>query len=412
MGVNGAETGEGAHIQTSIISTLQFLFCDHDKSIFLASLGLKDMRKQHNLCPFIETVAKGAGKVSLTLGGVRRSLKEKETETSVQLAYETNKWEGNEYVELDKQFQLEQDRAGGGAIYAVEATTEDDENKDKDNKEKDKENNDREKEQAQAHGGKEKDQEEEYEMNIVVDMSVLLDPPQLKPKVHFNAHKNLAWTTWNVTWPVVRLSMHYLEEAWNLRSGFDDVKDDDIFDYGVYLMQQDMTSYLNDNIDIKVMDVMLEDVLQEPVRVSPFGHALSTYTHDIPILEEPVPVNESPLDYNITADEVASISYHPSPRHPLRLLGVTMFLITLKCVVILAWLSSRRKAARDAENKRLKANKGLLHSPEGVDEMLGKAKSAPRSLYKGESQDAKLRQSEDDEQAYEVRIPMPSALKS
>ena len=149
-------------------------------------------------------------------------------------------------------------------------------------------------------------------------------------------------------------------------------------------------SYLNDNIELKVLDVVLAELLGENVMVSSVGYERKTFGEAHLISDDDLHSGMRPVG------GMTSLDVHPA--HTLRLVGIAMFVCTLKVICILACLSYRQKKAREDEWKRLKLSKGMLHSPEGVDEMLQNT---------GDSAIVNDRKREMDD---EVRIPMPPGL--
>lgn len=148
---------------------------------------------------------------------------------------------------------------------------------------------------------------------------------------------------------------------------------------------------MNDNIELMVLDVVLAELLGENVMTSSVGYERKTFGEAHLVSGDDLHTGMRPIGGMTSLD--------PHPAHTLRLVGITMFVCTLKVICILACLSHRRKKAREDEWKRLKMSKGMLHSPEGVDEMLQKTgNSAIVNDQKREMDD-------------EVCIPIPPGLQ-
>jgi hypothetical protein len=118
------------------------------------------------------------------------------------------------------------------------------------------------------------------------DPSVWVQPPFFHVKEHVNLHHSLVWTTWNITWPLVRLGMDYLTESYEktkMSAGGDDgsISDQEIVNHARTLLQADLTNSMNENINNKIFDVLLGNLFQEPVRASVVGNEVYTYTTEL-----------------------------------------------------------------------------------------------------------------------------------
>ncbi|CAB9500097.1 Intercellular signal essential for a variety of patterning events during development (By similarity) [Seminavis robusta] len=438
-----------------------------DDLTYWDNLGLENYKEENRLCAFVENVVHGDGLIGAVAspasgeasllktaenGGRFRLLQGGQGNNNLQ-AYEEGKWDVDEWKDLDEKFATweQSNRAGDGggqAIYAVEPNdnknndntdnnnkdndTKDDTKEDEDNKDNQQQQvkedvnqgqqneeraNDAKANQENPNDDKNKDKENEKEKNDkknqgkaetappIADVAVMLQPPHLHHHVHFNAHKNLAYTSWNVSWPVVRLTMSYLEQSWNTQSKNGDTEAEDVVAYGIALMQQELKASLKENVNLRVLDVILEDLLKEPVRVSVVGHEKETFGMDI-LLEE-----GDHMGYNMTAAEKQEM-LNPHPLHAMRLVGMTLLLFTLKFIAILLFLSRRRKLVREAELKRHREGKGMLEV-NGVEEMLKKTKTARRDVIATMHDNPRRSRSDSrSEREYEMRIPMPAGLGS
>jgi hypothetical protein len=423
-------------IQTALRSTLEYLFCNTKEDYlvdvsFWQALGLTEYYQGHRLCAFSMNVVDGNGMIGATGssqqssfevdGGRNRYLKEDNVKQNLG-AYEEGKGDPNEWDEIDKKFaEWQQDRASEGGVQASESKnqntinfgvedTKQEEQDNKDNKSDEKEDqtaNDTEdaddKEDAKANDNdqnKEKNNAKDESSNTASpaatgsDASVLLQPPQLYPHVHFNARNNLAYTSWNVSWPVVRLSMDYLEKAWKSHAKGDDATIEEIVAFGVTLMQDDIMNSLKESVEVRVLDVVLEEVLQETVRVSMVGHEKETFRVDILI-----------QDGDSNGNGWRAVYPNPHVMHTLRVVGISLIALTLKFIFILNCLSTRRKKAREAEYQRLQGGKGILHV-NGVEEMLTKTKTVRKDPLFAVPKSHVFQHDPEDE----WRMPMPTSL--
>ena len=402
-GVTGAEENRySSGLKSSINSALQFLLCARESgnTVDFDAMGLSGLNNvkfnQHSLCAFQENVVQGDGQVDVDLSGGRRRgrfLKKDDkpqeattttttttTDTTIKVAYENGKW-GEEDIEKEwktfQEFQDMQDRADGGGSEEVDTGIE---------------NEDATTEEEQ------------------IDYAVLYEPPQMSSRVHFHARSNMAWVTWNVTWPVVRLSMDYLKRTWLILVQNEGMTDDEIFATGVHFLEQDLVASFKQNVQLKVFDVLLEDLLGEPVKASAVGYELTTFAPGLALEDG------DHTGYNMTA-VTAQEPLDPHAAHALRLAGITMFCLTLKFIVLLHCLSRRRKKAREEAWKRLKEGQGLLHSREGVEEMLKNTGTGGKRVVMahGSLGMQKLKRHDDktgsDRDGDEMNIPMPMSLR-
>jgi hypothetical protein len=209
--------------------------------------------------------------------------------------------------------------------------------------------------------------------------------------------------------------MDYLEAAWKEKSGFEGISDEKIYLHAVQKMQADLAAAMEDHVRTKVFDVILGNLLHEEVRASLVGKEKQVFETEL------TPQEGDHGGYNMTAVDVNDyIDFlNPDPYHTLRLVGCTMLICTIKFLLILTCMSQRRKRLREAEYKRLKDGRGLLRSPEGVDEMLKNTASLAGTNSGGRFQtiagsDARATENSEyqEEEEDSVRIPMPMALKN
>jgi hypothetical protein len=152
---------------------------------------------------------------------------------------------------------------------------------------------------------------------------------------------------------------------------------------------------LKENVHLRALDVVLEEMLQEPVRVSMVGLEKDTFGVDI-LLQDGI---------GNGMRVIGQPDPNPHALHTLRVVGITLLALTFKIVFILSCLSKRRKTAREVEYQRLREGKGMLHV-NGVEEMLKKTKTVRKDpLF--EVPRSRAPQSDP---VYEWRImPMPTA---
>ena len=389
-GVTGAEEASmSTSTRSSVQAALQYLFCMQGQ-LDLNDWGLKNW-KQQNVCALHENIVQGDGVISFGDSIVTRHRHLKEDNSYIlEEAFEKNKFSDKEIEEEIALFQEWKNQQQDAA---------------KENKENDKDK--KEKDRTDDGDGEQVDDGKQDSENQNADPSILLYPPRLNPSVHFHAnHNNMAWTTWKVTWPVVRLSMKYLETSWiaKAESSVADATADEIFAHAAEIMQDEIVSYMNDNINLKVVDVLLAELLGEAVMASAVGYELVTFGDSHLVAKDDFHNGMMPI-----GDEMPGLDPHPA--HPLRIVGITMLLCTLKFICLLACLSRRRKKAREDEWKRLKTATGLLHSPEGVDAMLQKTmlvkvRKETKTLTNHHNEGKSSSERDD-----EMRIPMPMSLK-
>ena len=446
------EASMSASVQSSLIAALHYLFCVQGKQVDLEAWGLDTELENWNekyICAVHESIMEGDGVVSyhdgemaLSLTGGRQRLRRQLKRAEIHMFDEKDiEKEMADFEAMQKQKENKggkEDRLDQGGPQNMGTPSGNGEkvpNVEKEIPNGDEMQKEKEKDKAkdrQDNGGKQnieknsknvsikKNANENDNVNknkedgneqvpVMEDPSIVMHPPQLLPKVHMHAnHHNKAWTTWTVTWPVIRLSMNYLETAWLVKAEMKEegVTDKEIFALGTQLFGEEMESYLNDNINLKVLDVLLADLLDEPVMASMVGSELDTF-------QDSHLISEGNEHHGMHPVEVEGVD--ADPLHPLRIAGIIMFLVTLKVILMLAYLSRRRKKAREEEWKRLNIGEGMLHSPDGVDEMLQKTGNTmvvnvnvvPANKSIRSIDDTDDHSSSDDER----KIPLPATMQ-
>lgn len=285
-----------------------------------------------------------------------------------------------------------------------------------------------------------------------VEGSVLLQPPTTF--VVDRIDKDLSWTSWRVTWDVLRLGTFYILQGLE-NSGGDakDMDEEEIYRSGINAMQGILELALQVSIREQSFDKVLVGSMVNQgqsggmVLASVYGEEAQSL---VPKLEwlgltqpddgaqegssgnlvEPTEVTnpqEQGLGASTTSDAATadagdddewdddhySMVYgiteplDPPFWHPLRVVGILMFLFTTAALFSLSWMSRKRQAAREIERKM--AKEGLLSHPQGVEDMLNASATQratdasptmPSKSYSSEAQDPDT-----------LSSPMPSSLQ-
>jgi hypothetical protein len=323
--------------------------------------------------------------------------------------------------------------------------------------------------------------------------SILIQPPTVFVADRSDADANLQWTTWRVTFSVLRLGTFYiLQGLENASDGAtEDLEEEDIYRAGVLAMQQVLelalqvsireqsydklllTSMLEQNNDIGYVlaSVYGEEIETVPPKLdwlgieqpepldattvvdptettTPEGESNANTEEDIPVFDIFLPDgngdDEGTEDQTLTPTEDGedaeedeeddswdddryseefgiTETLNPSFWHPLRIVGIIMFVSTVACLVGLATMSKRRQRRRRLEAKLLKeGSSGLLNNPQGVEDMLrasGRTTAASPAVVtptasKSASKDEDTNDKKDDDDDDDARnIPMPSSLQ-
>lgn len=278
-----------------------------------------------------------------------------------------------------------------------------------------------------------------------VEGSILLQPPKISilDRSATDGITTLRWTTWKVTWNVLRLGTFYiLQGLENLDlDSLGDATHQDIYNAGIDAMQQVLELALQVSIRENGYDALLlrsmkqvDTINNGVVIASVYGEEKESLHSKLEALGLPegdlvIPTQDS--DGNSLADNNTSTmdpvaesdgwdddrysmeygiteSLDPDFWHPLRIAGIVMFFLTTTALVGLSWMSRKRQARRALERKMAKEGAGLLNDHEGVENMLRASERA------GEGKDdAGVNNADDDEDDDDdSKIPLPENLKA
>ncbi|CAB9500093.1 expressed unknown protein [Seminavis robusta] len=304
----------------------------------------------------------------------------------------------------------------------------------------------------------------------VTEGSILFQPPNTV--VIDQSQEDLQWTTWRITWDVMRLGTSYILQG--LENAGEDVgslTQEQIYRAGVQAMQGILELALQVSIREQSYDqlivanmgtlgqedlgVVLASVYGEEVQTfepklewlglaqatdpsdgsaTVSGNAQAgpavTFSND-PADVIPPTVTTTATDSSSSSVQVVEIAdgeddgydddrysdeygitepIDPPFWHPLRIVGILMFIFTTMSLVGLSYLSKRRQALRELERKM--AKEGLLNNPQGVEDMLRASVRDPVST-KSKTQSQEVDDSQDmDEEEEGFNIPMPINLKA
>lgn len=350
-------TGEA---EMNVITSLQFLFC-HRGNVDFQALGLGDY-DPHSLCMFHDNMVTAGwevmaedqsaaseidAKLSSMVGGDQQSTNSDIDAKLSTMAVQGEQVEGDDDDDDDDGTDEEASNVNMDAKFAglVGSYT------------------------HQGNGNR----------RLLVDGTVLLEPPRVNIIDHFHAQSPLTWTTWRFTWSVARIGSSLFYEAMSTLpdpNKNNRVKEEDLVDASVDIMQRVLEAALRQNIQDGTLNTVLHNNLQTQAQASIKGKEWTTFGEGAP---EEVATNTVSTSDSEGGDDDGDLVWDgmvliPHPFHTLRLVGIAMLTTTLAFIAMLIILSQKRKRTRLAEQRRLREGKGLLRSAEGVEKMLQSTK--------------------------------------
>ena len=288
--------------------------------------------------------------------------------------------------------------------------------------------------------------------------SILLQPPTTYVVDRSSLQDGLQWTTWRLTWNVLRLGTFYILQGLEnaapatLTSSTpttttDVMSHQDMYRAGVSAMEQVLDLALQVSVRENAFDPLLVESMAALsgsdnnngdsglVVASVYGEEEASLTPKLQFLGltgsstsgsviEPTnfntsvtPDGEDDDDDDEYDDDRYSLEYgiteqlDPVFWHPLRVVGMFLFALTTAALVALSCMSKKRQARRKAERIMAKESKGLLNNPQGVEDML--RASGRRDSKGGEDENDENDDDDDDDQDndQDAAIPLPNNLK-
>jgi hypothetical protein len=296
-----------------------------------------------------------------------------------------------------------------------------------------------------------------FPSDSAVEGSILYQPPTTIVIDGTHADTNLKWTTWTVTWDMLRLGTFYILQG--LENAGDDASTmttEQMYLAGIRAMQGIVelalqVSIRELNFDKLMVASMMGVAGQEEgslVLTSVYGEEIETFqpklewlglaqatgspdstqqggqgadtnivdpsdivytstTSDVQVVET---ADDEEDDDNV--DDRYSLEYgitetlDPPFWHALRIVGMVMFILTTASLVGLSCMSKKRQARREIERKM--AKEGLLNNPQGVEDMLRASVSKRHPTDVTPELATKTYTKSEDEEGF--AIPMPRNL--
>lgn len=249
----------------------------------------------------------------------------------------------------------------------------------------------------------------------VTEGSILLQPPTTYVVDRTASSTDLHWTTWRVSWDVLRLGTFYiLQGLENAGENARTMSTEEIYRAGINALQGILELALQVSIRETTLDKVLVGAMVQTaqseglVLASVYGEEVETLdpklqwlglssggngqanNQDNLVLPTSVTNAEgggggeegtsTTSDAKTAANDDAwdddrySKTYgitealDPEFWHPLRIVGILMFILTTASLVLLTCMSKKRRARRDIERKT--AKEGLLKNPQSLEAML------------------------------------------
>lgn len=282
----------------------------------------------------------------------------------------------------------------------------------------------------------------------VMEGSILLQPPTTYVVDRTASNTDLHWTTWRVSWDVLRLGTFYiLQGLENAGENARTMSTEEIYRAGINALQGILELALQVSIrettfDKALVRAMVQTVQSEGlVLASVYGEEVETLdpklqwlgltsgsssqtSQDGVVLPTAV-TNvqgggaEGTTTTSTTSDAEAVVEddawdddrysktygitepLDPEFWHPLRVVGILMFFMTTASLVLLTCMSKKRRARREIERKT--AKDGLLNNPQSVEAML--------QAFTRDERASSPNGSKVEEKGNEMAIPLPSNLQ-